>query len=142
MGGTGLGLPITRKLAELMGGIIEVASRYDEGTRINFYVDLARADGAATVPLLRPAGNDLSPEVASSSAMLTPYQVVAALPPELLRALADAVAQGKMRDFRRLLSTQSALDPNLQKALDRLAEHYDYATLSRLLNPPPPPSTT
>jgi hypothetical protein len=73
--------------------------------------------------------------------VLTPGQVVAALPPPLLQALADAVAQGKMRDFRRLLSKQSALDPVLQKALDRLAEHYDYATLNRLLNLPSPPST-
>ena len=39
-GGTGLGLPISRKLVEMMGGEIFVCSQEGEGTTFRFYVDL------------------------------------------------------------------------------------------------------
>ncbi|SDK60365.1 Signal transduction histidine kinase [Maridesulfovibrio ferrireducens] len=39
-GGTGLGLPISRKLVEMMGGALSVESLIGEGSTFSFYVDL------------------------------------------------------------------------------------------------------
>ena len=49
-GGTGLGLPISRKLVELHGGSIDVESREGEGSR--FYFTLPAATHITTAPLL------------------------------------------------------------------------------------------
>lgn len=49
-GGSGLGLFVCRKIAELMGGRIEVASRYAEGSVFRFFVKTRAPQTRASVP--------------------------------------------------------------------------------------------
>jgi signal transduction histidine kinase/CheY-like chemotaxis protein len=44
--GTGLGLPISRKFVELMGGKMSVSSIIEQGTNFKFYIQFTKADGA------------------------------------------------------------------------------------------------
>ena len=54
-GGTGLGLAISKRLAELLGGRIEVASEAGRGSTFSFMLDLHRPDAAAqTAGSLQP----------------------------------------------------------------------------------------
>ena len=57
-GGTGLGLSIARRLVEMMGGTLEVASEVNQGSEFSFTIDMALAitapaplPAAGTVPL-------------------------------------------------------------------------------------------
>lgn len=59
-GGTGLGLPIARSLADRMGGTLEVDSRLGEGTRFTLTLSLKRDDGAARPESETPEKNTRS----------------------------------------------------------------------------------
>jgi len=54
-GGTGLGLALTRRLAELMGGEVGMSSRTGEGSRFWFTAWLGRATGPGVVGVEGPA---------------------------------------------------------------------------------------
>ncbi len=51
--GTGLGLPISRKFVQLMGGDISVSSRFGQGSIFKFDVEVSLSS-AAEIPMLRP----------------------------------------------------------------------------------------
>jgi signal transduction histidine kinase/DNA-binding response OmpR family regulator len=55
-GGTGLGLVIARRLVEMMGGVLTVASKVSEGTQFSFNVRLLKADTRSS-QILQNAGS-------------------------------------------------------------------------------------
>ena len=53
-GGSGLGLTISSRLVQLMGGVLEVESEPQKGSCFHFAVDLRRAELAAPAPVASP----------------------------------------------------------------------------------------
>ncbi|MGE5094364.1 MAG: ATP-binding protein [Betaproteobacteria bacterium] len=61
-GGTGLGLSICRRLAELMGGTIDLESEPGRGTKMHFVVSLPIASGASLPVASPPERQPVQPE--------------------------------------------------------------------------------
>jgi signal transduction histidine kinase/ActR/RegA family two-component response regulator len=56
-GGSGLGLAISKRLVELMGGVLEVQSQPGQGSTFTVRLDLLPLDAPADSPAVEPAGS-------------------------------------------------------------------------------------
>ena len=108
-GGTGLGLVITKRLIELMGGEIGVVSRPGQGTLIWFHL-----------PFLPPGG-----DVASCAATAAPEPRAACRPLRLLVAEDNAINQRLLRTMLGKLGHEVRLADNGRKALEMVVA-YDF----------------
>jgi len=61
--GTGLGLPISKRLAEMMGGYIEIDSEYEMGSVFTVYLPLKRGDPSKVMALLESEQIIVDPSV-------------------------------------------------------------------------------
>jgi len=129
-GGTGLGLPISKQLAELMGG--SLGFHNPQGGGACFWVE---------VPL-HFAEKQLDPNPAGISAN-APRKPAASysdsglrmqkLPRALVDAMRVALAAGDMHSMRKLAGQVRTTDRELAGRLRSLANHYDYNALAQLL---------
>jgi len=90
-GGTGLGLAISRRLVELMGGRIGVASRSEGGSRFWFTVRLPTHVVDGELPPLRPLAG-------GRALVVEPHPVVRRLIQDLLRDLGARVVAASSAD--------------------------------------------
>lgn len=130
--GVGLGLAISRGLAEMMGGRLTVESQVGKGSCFRLDVPVSLADGEAAQQgadtLRAPA---TAPEPPNSPA-LTP-EALAVLPRELVRAMQEAVAEGDMARLAELIGRVKALDRAAARGLQALADAYAYEKLEKAL---------
>ena len=95
-GGTGLGLPISRRYVQLMGGDIQVASRMGVGSTFSF--DLAIQTIAAPALAASAAG---APERESAANAPAGEEGTVTPPPAEIERLHELALEGNMRDILR-----------------------------------------
>jgi PAS domain S-box-containing protein len=60
IGGSGLGLSITRRLVDMMGGRIEVSSEFNKGTEFSVYLELEKAESESDTMFRQTEKKDIS----------------------------------------------------------------------------------
>jgi PAS domain S-box-containing protein len=115
VGGSGLGLSISRQLVRQMGGDIAVESRVGEGSCFRFELDLTEVDSAASL-LSAPAPLP-APDLATTTGHAEPLVV---RPTGEMRTLHRLALEGDMREIQRLADRVAALDPRYHPFAARL----------------------
>lgn len=114
-GGTGLGLPIARKLAALLGGDITVSSQIDKGSRF-----MLRLPVGTSAPLI------YSPPTRGHQAIRASHQHHAPLTGRVLLAEDNPDLQRLISFFVEQFGLQVTVVDNGEKALDKaMREHHD-----------------
>lgn len=126
-GGTGLGLTITRKFIELMGGTLSVQSLPGEGS--TFRVDLPVIEAtAAEVPTPLPVSASIDLAQDASPEALTP-KALAALPPPLRQALLEALISLDSERIEAIITQVAQCDALLGGVLAQHAGRYHYTPI-------------
>ena len=138
-GGTGLGLTITRKFIELMGGTISLESTPGEGTTFRVGLPVIEAT-AAEVPTPLPVSDSIHLAQDASPEALTP-KTLAALPAALRQVLRDALISLDSERIEAIIAQVAQCDALLGEVLAHHAEQYHYTPILEALEQPPEGAT-
>lgn len=109
-GGTGLGLAISKSFVELMGGNIQVASTYGEGSTFSFEVEMTLPESD-----LDSCGKSLPEDFSNKTALVVDDNLIS------LEILTELLGQYKI---------QATAVPSAELALKKVAErHFDFIML-------------
>ncbi|MBJ6749136.1 CHASE domain-containing protein [Geomonas anaerohicana] len=133
LGGTGLGLTLSRQYARLMGGDIAVQSTPGQGSCFHFSVPLTHATAQEVAEALRSrphrAGSEEKPEPAELD------QELDRLSPEQCRTLAAAARGLDKNRLLELLQPLAQSAPEVARRLKGLAESYRFDLIEELVGP-------
>ena len=129
MGGTGLGLPISRKLVEMMGGGISVESREGKGScfRFNVCVKIVPREGMVSTPVQRE-------DVISSWSPSRSREDMGSLPDELVQAMRKSVDAGDVEELEKQIALLGQVNPEAGRRLGTLIKQYNYDEIRNILN--------
>ncbi len=130
--GTGLGLPVSRRIVELMGGSLTVKSQVGKGSCFRFDALAKRAEGPVPDdPPARQQAIGQKPQTARIQPLTR--EDMAALPEALRQAMLQAVDEGDMAGLQVLIAQAEDRDAEVARKLRNLADQYDYETIILVL---------
>lgn len=144
--GSGLGLQISKKYAEIMGGDISVASKESEGSKFTFHVPVEgrelkiestvhrtmsnTGNGAEQNPVDEQNGKKETLEYSDTEPSIINNELLR----DLLKKIQEAVVDGNIFRTEHLIMELKSLDPELSNNLQEMLKQFEYRDILRCVS--------
>ncbi|MGM0451562.1 MAG: PAS domain-containing sensor histidine kinase [Thermodesulfobacteriota bacterium] len=131
--GTGLGMPLSRKYARMMGGEITASSRFGRGSRFDFKLDVEVAQTGEIAG--RNQYRSIQPTAGNPSGQYkkTNTAAISKISEDRRQKIRSAVLDGDISGILAEIETVSRFDTDLAAHLRQLAEAYEYDNILKTL---------